>query len=41
MLGLILWALLILFVCICITPWWFIPSVIAAIVIGEFLINSK
>jgi hypothetical protein len=41
MLGLIIWCILIIIIAVCITPWWFLPSVIIVSIINEFLFGKK
>lgn len=37
MLGLIVWALLIIWIAACILPWWFLPAVFVAGLVWSFI----
>ena len=41
MLGLIVWFILILFIVWCITPWWFIPSIVVGTILWHWLFDKK
>lgn len=41
MIGLIVWSILILFIGWCITPWWFIPSIIVGSIIYIALFGEE
>ena len=41
MLGIVIFALLIIFIAACITPWWFIPTLIVVSILWAFLSPLK
>lgn len=41
MLGCVVWIILILFIVVCITPWWFLPSLFVGAIFWHILFNEK
>ena len=41
MLGLLLWAIILIIIAACLAPWWFIPSVVIMAVLGMFANSVK
>ncbi len=37
MLGLIVWAILIIWIAACILPWWFLPAVVVVGIVWSFI----
>jgi hypothetical protein len=41
MLGCWVWIILILFIGFCVTPWWFIPSIVIGTIIWHILFDKR
>ena len=41
MLGLYVWAILIILIAICITPWWFFPTVVILTLTSYFMFGDQ
>lgn len=41
MLGVIVWIILLVVIAICITPWWFVPSIIIGTLVYQWIFGEK